>query len=280
MGIVAGESGVTPKNWKTFQHYSDRKPAWIKLHRALLDDYTFACLPLASQALAPRLWLLASEYSDGKITASLDEMAFRLHCSVSELRIALKPLVNAEFFIDDSGLLAECKQDAMPEKERETQVQTEIEETSSRSLRSRTHDVTRETSDWPKDYRAQFWSAYPRRKAKGAAFKALDRIKREGIPFGQIMAGIEKIPKNEPQFIPHPATWLNQCRWEDEVLPGENNGSRGPRALQDDRLSVGQAAERLRVEAGQGTISFPPRPRLLPEKREDDLRLLPPGRSA
>jgi hypothetical protein len=32
---------LTPKNWKSFQHYKDRAPAWIKLHKALLDDYNF-----------------------------------------------------------------------------------------------------------------------------------------------------------------------------------------------------------------------------------------------
>jgi hypothetical protein len=76
---------LTPKNWDTFQHYKDRAPAWIKLHRGLLDDYTFACLPVASRALAPLLWLLASEYEKGKINASAKEIAFRLRVSEREL---------------------------------------------------------------------------------------------------------------------------------------------------------------------------------------------------
>jgi hypothetical protein len=36
---------LTIKNWSEFQHYKDRNPPWIKLHRALLDDYAFAALP-------------------------------------------------------------------------------------------------------------------------------------------------------------------------------------------------------------------------------------------
>lgn len=110
---------LTPKNWATFQHYKDRKPPWIKLHRGLLDDYAFACLPLASQALAPRLWLLASEYEDGKITANLDEISFRLHVPIDALKEALKPLVKSGFFDDASGLLAECKQELLLEREEE-----------------------------------------------------------------------------------------------------------------------------------------------------------------
>lgn len=222
---------MTPKNWKTFQHYSDRKPAWIKLHRALLDDYTFSCLPLASQALAPRLWLLASEYDDGKITAGLDEIAFRVHCTVEALVDALEPLIKSEFFIDDSGLLAPRKQSAMPERERETQVQTE-EEKDSRSLRSRDSDVSRVNlaTDWPSDYREQFWRQYPRKVGKRSVFKKLDVLRREGLAFSVLMAGVAKIPIGEPKFIPHPITWLNQGRWDDEALPfnGATNAKPSP----------------------------------------------------
>ena len=126
---------ITPKNWASFQHYKERKPAWIKLHRELLDNYEFACLPVASRALAPCLWLLASEYQGGEITASLEEIAFRLRMPKAELCEALHPLVEVGFFIlsndvadckqDASNALADRKQSAMPEKERETEVETE-----------------------------------------------------------------------------------------------------------------------------------------------------------
>lgn len=109
---------LTPKNWKSFQHYKDRAPSWIKLHKALLDDYEFSCLPVASRALAPMLWLLASEYDDGEISASLDKIAFRLHMTRGDLSDALTPLLEKGFF-DASEPLADRKQDACLEKERE-----------------------------------------------------------------------------------------------------------------------------------------------------------------
>jgi hypothetical protein len=109
---------LTPKNWASFQHYRNRAPAWIKLHRALLSDFAFTRLPVASRALAPMLWLLASEYEDGIITASREEIAFRLHMSDADLDDALKPLISSCFFYD-SEALAERKQDAIPEKRRE-----------------------------------------------------------------------------------------------------------------------------------------------------------------
>lgn len=112
---------LTPKNWDEFQHYKGRRPPWIKLHRGLLDDYEFACLPVASKALAPLLWLLASEYPEGNITASMEEIAFRLRMPVGDVEEAIKPLVEAGFFTSASTMLARCKQDAMPEREKETE---------------------------------------------------------------------------------------------------------------------------------------------------------------
>ena len=44
---------MKPKNWSHFQHYKDRCPPWIKLHKELLNDRAFMTLPTASKALAP-----------------------------------------------------------------------------------------------------------------------------------------------------------------------------------------------------------------------------------
>jgi len=60
---------LRPKNWNEFQHYKRRHPPWVKLHKRLLDNFEFQSLPLASKALAPMLWLLASEDRQGWIDA-------------------------------------------------------------------------------------------------------------------------------------------------------------------------------------------------------------------
>lgn len=151
---------LIPKDWASFQHYKQRRPPWIKLHRTLLDNYDFQRLPDASRALAPCLWLLASEYQDGKIDASLTELAFRLRKSEQEVAEALQPLLEAKFFDVASGMLAPCKQDAMPETE-ERQRQRR-EETAPNGASSRVYFF-----DQPpirlseKDYR-KWESAFPR----------------------------------------------------------------------------------------------------------------------
>ena len=126
---------LTPKNWNSFQHYKGRSPPWIKLHRSLLDDYDFSRLPLASRALAPLLWLLASEYEGGHITASPGEIAFRLRISYEALKEALSPLIDNGFFIA-SEMLAERLQDACLEKEREKQVTSNKKEEDSEAVAS------------------------------------------------------------------------------------------------------------------------------------------------
>jgi hypothetical protein len=116
---------ITPRNWARFQHYNTRRPPWIKLHRGLLDDYHFHTLPLASKALAPLLWLLASEQQDGVIEAEPAALAFRLRISEKDLLAGLKPLIDNGFFESASTMLASDKQNGVSETETETEGETE-----------------------------------------------------------------------------------------------------------------------------------------------------------
>lgn len=107
------------KNWASFQHYKDRAPPWIKLHRSLLDDFDFACLPVASKALAPLLWLLAAESTDGSVCIDTEWLAFRLRMTPRDIDDGLKPLLQNGFLLADSAALASSNQDAIPETETE-----------------------------------------------------------------------------------------------------------------------------------------------------------------
>ena len=129
---------LVPKNWRQFQHYGNRRPPWIKLHRELLDDREFMCLPLASKALAPMLWLLASESKTGEFNAKVEDLAFRLRLTEKEVMDGLTPLINKGFFVDASTMLAICLQPASPEREGEG-------ETEKRKPQSR---GTRLPADW------------------------------------------------------------------------------------------------------------------------------------
>ncbi len=120
-------STIRPKNWDDFQHYKDRRPTWIKLHRTLLDDFEFHSLPLASRALAPMLWLLAGDYENAQIPLDYAMLGFRFRMSAKEIEQAIKPLIDNGFFNlygDASDLLAECLPREETEKRREEKRQT------------------------------------------------------------------------------------------------------------------------------------------------------------
>ena len=163
---------MKPKNWDQFQHYKDRCPPWIKLHREILNDRAFMMLPIESKALAPMLWLLASESKDGSFDGSIEELAFRLRLTNEQVAKGLKPLIDNSFFVDDSEMLAECLQVATPETERETEKETK----------------KKATKVAPPDGVSQsIWDDFVKhRKAKKAPItqSAIDGIKREADKAG------------------------------------------------------------------------------------------------
>jgi len=64
-------------DWDQHQHYKDRCPPWIKLHRGLLETRKFAKLSMRRRGLLVQLWLLASE-DNGNFTADIRDLQFRL----------------------------------------------------------------------------------------------------------------------------------------------------------------------------------------------------------
>lgn len=68
----------------------------------------------------------------------------------------------------------------------------------------------------------RFWAAYPRHVGKQVAVKAFEKIHPDEETLTAMLTAIEwqrntrQWRENGGQFIPHPSTWLNQRRWEDE----------------------------------------------------------------
>lgn len=64
----------------------------------------------------------------------------------------------------------------------------------------------------------QFWTLYPRKTSKQAASKAFAKLKDEDQQ--SAINNIARLYSETPvQFVPHAATYLNQGRWEDQVIP-------------------------------------------------------------
>jgi len=66
---------------------------------------------------------------------------------------------------------------------------------------------------------SHFWKDYPRKISKPHALNAFKRAIKNGATAEEILAGLERHrtawEQTDPEFIPHPATWLNGERWND-----------------------------------------------------------------
>ena len=200
---------ITPKNWDSFQHYKDRAPSWIKLHKGLLTDFAFSRLPVASRALAPMLWLLASEYERGEITASMAEIAFRMHMTEQDLSDAISPLIDAGFFIA-SDPLAKTEQASSPEKRRE---ENKKEKDPCAVVKPTRTDEKFE----------EFWKSLPKRDGanpKEPARKLFEAAVKSGEDPEAIIAGARQCARAESKnagtpYIPQAVKWLRDKRWRD-----------------------------------------------------------------
>lgn len=121
------------KDWRKLQHYKDRKPPWIKLHRDCIDNPDWHELDGETAKTLIGLWCLAAE--DEKLDGNLPDLrhiAFRLRISESAAEVSLKKLKS---WLDkvDSNSLADCYQSATTEtdtekdKEKYTERDTERE---------------------------------------------------------------------------------------------------------------------------------------------------------
>jgi hypothetical protein len=71
-----------------------------------------------------------------------------------------------------------------------------------------------------------FWKSYPKKIGKVAALKSWKKNNHPSvekiITAIEIQKSSEQWKKDGGQFIPHPATWLNQGRWDDETAQTED----------------------------------------------------------
>ena len=88
----------------------------------------------------------------------------------------------------------------------------------------------------------KFWSAYPRKA--GNKQKAFEAFKKAGVSLDILLAAIEnqkqsaQWSKDNGQFIPHPTTWLNGKRWEDQLSVDRAGYVNGQRQLDNDEIEA------------------------------------------
>lgn len=96
-------------NWSQFQHYQDRSPPWIKLHRGLMDSVSWHSLQDEAKGMLPMIWLLAAETRDGSLSGDENWLAFRLRADVEKVRRVIVVLL-------DTGFLEEVDAESLEPK--------------------------------------------------------------------------------------------------------------------------------------------------------------------
>ena len=85
----------------------------------------------------------------------------------------------------------------------------------------------------------RFWAVYPRKVGKGAARRKFAQLKPDDALTDRMIQAVEKAKQSQQwtrdggQYVPHPTTWLNQERWEDDIQPAQE---RDVTLLYDQRL--------------------------------------------
>ena len=94
--------------------------------------------------------------------------------------------------------------------------------------KKRGEEIRRDQKDTPQPPKGgvlapfdSFWTAYPKKRAKGDALKAWKALKPDATLTARILAAVRSQSasadwrKAQGRYIPYPATWLRAQRWED-----------------------------------------------------------------
>ena len=197
------------RKWDQFQHYSKRRPPWIKLHRQLLENRRWCGLSPASAKLLVECWLCASEEPSGVLSGDVvADLAWRLHRTADELVPALQELTDAGFIdVDYSNEEGDASEVLA---ERYSRVEKRREKKSKRAVRKYSEAFE------------QVWKIH----ARGPKTKAGDAYKAavsNGVTHDVIVEKLsgyvaaELRPDDNPPFKgQHLFRWLKEGRWEEE----------------------------------------------------------------
>ena len=229
---------------------------WFKVDDGFYSSMKFLTIPREYQAQAAGLWVLAGTWSADKMTDGfvprqvLDQWVFDPE--------VIHYLIGVGLWIDNEeryGIqfhdwcdyqptreVLEAKAVARSEKNKQnvakrwdkdkpntTAIQT-VYESDTNALPKNTPEpepepepfTSNEVNTYGDSAFDEFWSFYPRKIGKGGAKKTWEKITRRVKP-EVIIEGARRLAEDpnlpDTQFIPHPSTWLNEGRWEDEPYP-------------------------------------------------------------
>ena len=215
---------------------------WIKLHREIMDNPVFRkptvshyfsyCLLKANHEDKETIWngkkmlIERGSFMTGRKQAAKDtglsEQNIRTALTILELQGILQKSTTKS--TNRFTYLTICNYDKYQGRESKGNHQTNHQSTSNQP---QTRTNKNEKNNIYDEKFNKFWKAYPLRVGKLCAAKAFKKINPDTTLLELMIKKIEEKKlqddwqNSKGQFIPYPAKWLNDRRWEDEeiILP-------------------------------------------------------------
>lgn len=209
---------------------------WIKLYRSLLDDPVWTTATGDQKAVLIVILLTAShernqwfwqgrkfEVQPGQFVSSLGSLAAKAGVSIKSVRSAIARFEKLGFLANESAktgrLISILNWSSY-------QVSEDSPGKEVGKGRAKTGQVSRRVEGKKEDPLVgwdEFWLAFPRKVGKTDAIRAWKRLNPTSDLQKNILASLEQHKstdqwkKDGGKYVPHPATWLNGRRWEDEL---------------------------------------------------------------
>lgn len=200
-----------PRNWAKFQHYKDRRPPWIKLHRSLLHDHDFHQLTIPQQRHLMFLWLL---YAESAAPLPLDNRWLARNLQVDYRTVAgLMSILISSNFIE---LCDKSASTALASRKHNASLETETEKETEKERESRPRPRERSPADSSRGTRCpdveldDEWAKAANQKREKSELPLLSRaqLRHRWEDFRTYWAGV---PGSRGLKKDWRATWLNNC---------------------------------------------------------------------
>ena len=202
---------------------------WFKNHADRWLTCSISEDPLEMQAVFTKLLCLAAlrDYGDwGKIHIPSTDMGYSDEQLAGLMKLTPEQWAEGKaYHIDSARIILRAGNliEIVNWKEYQSEYQRQVPQRQAQKAKEQAAPVPkRERKKADNTLFIQFWAAYPKKQARGAAERAFAKVKPSQELLDTMLAAIERAKaskdwqKDGGQFIPMPATWLNARRWEDE----------------------------------------------------------------
>jgi len=210
-----------------------KKPIWLNStpeHKSIM----ITLLLLANHEPAEWEWMgIKFKVARGQFVTSLEKIREKTGkgISIQNVRSCLKRLGKLDFATDEATkagrLITIINWDSyQPKEKKATKIPTIEQQGSNKAATPNKNNKNNKKELYTSNF-LNFWEQYPKKVGKGSAFTSYKKIKEPTPSLKTILESVSCQKKSDQwqdrQYIPNPATWLNQRRWEDELDPINGN---------------------------------------------------------